>query len=631
MVIFRKGILGWIVLSVASSPLLSCSISCKEPTSTDDGPFEDCSIAGDNDNDGFQGCEDPDCVTYPSCVVAYDLWQSAVLKWFRPTREIQEIVDDMNAGRFDSMEDSPTAYIVSVTCAPGTINEEIGTCRYSDNTGSYTTAWLVDEADGVDNGEVILPWEDAFFSIEGSWGDSSGFSTKLKAYSTGVYGDLDGDGYNDVLLSQPVAALGDVLYVWYGGEGKDIQDTFPDFSMSGRDHTRIRDAGDINGDGQRDVVITEGPVDELSLAVVLSGTRYTAETLAAAIQSNSILMTHAPEDIYAWAVAGKSSNLVGDDTDDLAIVTSCFSHSEEVTIDELCGIDSAGISVPVFSGREDWSGIDDLLAKDAWAFHRGADGFGGGGSPTRKAFDIADVNGDGLDDVIVGMPIMYSFSEDDPFRGIEDYRGGTGGVAVYAGDEGGWQGQQNITTGDSVALKWIGQGGEYFADAVFAHDFDGDGYDDILVSDWDSLRPAVASEWDEDSEIKMDIYAGSPDFFEGEVIKRPVAVLLNVVGDDIEKSAFPDEYKDILSVHNHTTPIMMEIMGDLDGGGVADIYIAGTGPGNYINTVSEDFPPFDVEIRPFAAIWSGEKIRDLIVEGKQLQAIAELSYHSSFP
>jgi hypothetical protein len=600
---------------------MSCDGDGDGPGETD--PVEDCLTMQDLDKDDKSGCRDEDCLSEPTCQLAYDLYQAVVLEWYQPPYESVEYTDNLLGGRYDIIDPASLQQkVVSVTCAqPGRADFDMHNCGYHDDTGTYTRAWLVESGQG--QGKVHLDEQDAFFSITGSWGPEYrdiGYSTgQQEGYATTVHGDLDSDGYADLLLSQPVAAIGDVLYAWYGGEGKNLATTFPDFSLPGRDFTRVRHAGDITGDGHPDVVVTEGPVEAGYAAVVPGGVRYTAQTLQDALETGAISMTHPPEAIDAWAFPGKPADLVYDSRDDFVVVSLCTSHGEEITTDNLCGVDTGGIAVPVVTaGLGAWEDVQDLTAREAWAFHMGGRSFGGYGLPTRTAVDVADLDGDGHDDMLVGMPVA-NFLDNDEVMTYGSYKGG---VLVYGGKEGGWQGQQGFESGgDRVVVLQESSGGsglDHFGLALVSHDFDGDGYDDVLVWDSDSGRPAIAAEYDERADVEVDIYAGSADFFDRGTVVRPVAVLLNISTghDDV-----PQEYEDIPLLHNYTVPAMPEIIGDMDGGGVADIYIAGRGVANIQNLeIGEHW--YDLTPPPFAGIWSGERIRDLIVEGKALQEAA---------
>jgi len=71
------------------------------------------------DEDGLDGCEDPDCVDHPTCRVAVELYKGVALSWFHIPAEVRAYTDLLVSGRLDVGTGGTDAAVVSATCSAG--------------------------------------------------------------------------------------------------------------------------------------------------------------------------------------------------------------------------------------------------------------------------------------------------------------------------------------------------------------------------------------------------------------------------------------------------------------------------------------------------------------------------------
>ena len=289
-------------------------------------------------------------------------------------------------------------------------------------------------------------------------------------------GDFNGDGaddlatgipFDDGLSGLPIVDMGAVV-VRYGIPGKgldpDLADAFLSQLQAGSPGNpnplemfgRALAAGDFNGDG----------IDDLAIgvtrnAVVASGQRAGAVEIRYGLPAgielgaahlleqglNGLPGLGAQEDRFGEALAVGDFN--GDGYDDLAVGTPGDGGVNQGTVTVLHGAPAGLLPYDGYWIYQGGSGIPDVM--DA------GDEFG-------AALISGDWDGDGKDDLAIGVP-----GEDD-----------VGAVLVLFGSQFGlifnnhvWWGQ-----GDTGG---VGESGDRFAQALASGDFDGDGYDDLVV------------------------------------------------------------------------------------------------------------------------------------------------------
>lgn len=277
------------------------------------------------------------------------------------------------------------------------------------------------------------------------WGNQS---SALFGLGAGTAGDVNGDGYADVIIGAS-SYDGDLVgagrvFVYHGGPAG--LPATPNWTVDGDQSfvffgEAVGTAGDVNRDGYDDVIIgawlyENGQTDEGRAFVYHGGPAGLAATPAWSAESNQ-------ESAYFGSSLGTAGDVNGDGYDDVIVgaylYDSFFSDAGRAFVYHG---GPAGLSAtPAWT--QDGQGPDDSLGiAVAWA---------------------GDVNGDLFDDVIIGA-LNYSNGQFEEGAAYV-YAGGAAGLAANSM----WQAE-----GDQVESE--------FGRAVgTAGDVDGDGYPNVMV------------------------------------------------------------------------------------------------------------------------------------------------------
>ncbi len=288
--------------------------------------------------------------------------------------------------------------------------------------------------------------------VSANWAQDSNQTSAAFGSSVASAGDVNGDGYGDVIVGAPLydtSTLSDAgrVYLYLGsatGLGVSAAWLKDGDRASAQFGAAVAGAGDVNGDGIGDVIIGAA---NYSNGQSLEGAVFVfhGRTTGAPLDANANWMK---ESNLASASYGYSVTSAGDVNGD--------------------GIGDVAIGAPTVSDGQTWEGRVDV--------HYGINGTGLASAPQRTlymnqagaAFGVAvasagDVNGDGFSDLLVGA---HRFSNPETNEGnVFLFRGGSAGLETSA-----W---------------WTGQGNQ--ADAFYGTsvagigDVNGDGYSDVLI------------------------------------------------------------------------------------------------------------------------------------------------------
>ena len=368
-----------------------------------------------------------------------------------------------------------------------------------------------------------------------SWTASSGtdlMATVLFGYSIGTAGDVNGDGYGDIIISSPLFMLNGRVFVWYGsaeGLGEAGAPHNADWEAIGSQAdsyfgVAAATAGDVNGDGYADIIVgahmqDNGETNEGAVYVYQGsaeglgpedGTPGNADWSA---ESNMV-------NCQFGVSAGTAGDVNGDGYAD--VVVGAWRYTNGQALEGAVCIwngSASGLGDNGTPANVDWSvesnradalfgtcvatagdvngdGYSDILAGAigwtdhyllegaAAAYHGGPDGLKqtpgwttiGTALNQLCGYSVAtagDVNGDGYADVLVGAP-QYDGGQSLEGR-VLLYMGGSGGLAYLPV----WTGESNRT------------GAHFGSSVATAGDVNGDGYSDIIVGAKDATKSAT--------------------------------------------------------------------------------------------------------------------------------------------
>ncbi len=285
--------------------------------------------------------------------------------------------------------------------------------------------------------------------------DPDGEDNALFGYSVESAGDVNGDGYDDVVIGAPYTDNDGTdwgsTFVYYGSASgltaiSPVELDDPDDEDSASFGYSVAGAGDVNGDGYEDVVIGAPWTDNDGL---WRGSVFVYYGSAAGLITASPVELDDPDDqdnaFFGWSVS-PAGDVNGDGYDDIVIGAygtgneGTYRGSAFVYYGSAAGLITAS---PVELDDPD----DEDSAYFGWS-----------------VASAGDVNGDGYDDIVIGAPKTDNGGLD------------WGSAFVYYGSASG------LTTASQVELDDPdNESYAYFGWSVAsAGDVNGDGYDDMV-------------------------------------------------------------------------------------------------------------------------------------------------------
>jgi len=299
-------------------------------------------------------------------------------------------------------------------------------------------------------------------------------------------GDVNNDNCDDVMISMVNynGTYGDegAVFVWYGSDSglSSSHDWMArgniTYAHLGWD---IGTAGDVNDDNYDDIIVGAIRYDggDIAHAYVWfgsdSGLNEGVDGTPANADWTATTDQHCTDAVNGCSLfganVGTAGDVNGDNIDDVYVGAPLYNNGES---DE-------GVVFVWYGSKDDGpnGGVSGTPANAAWqAESNQADAWfsGGNGYMTSGAATAGDVNGDGIDDLIIGA-YKYNHGQTDE-----------GAAFVWLGSLD--SGLNEGTDGTPENAHWMAESDQDYAGLGFevstAGDFNRDGYDDVLIGAW---------------------------------------------------------------------------------------------------------------------------------------------------
>ncbi len=343
------------------------------------------------------------------------------------------------------------------------------------------------------------------------WGMNGSESDEKNGYSVSTAGDVNGDGYDDIIVGAPNLLNGvdryGRVYVYFGSSTGILENAwiFRGYNQSNNASAQyfgysVSTAGDVNGDGYSDIIIGQPYHDneniyDRGLAIVYYGASSGFQ------DGGKFIYRGADSDSRVGASVSTAGDVNGDGFSDFIV--------GEMSLATL------------------YYGTKETLSNTpAWSFN----GCSPGLSDVQMVSNAGDINGDGYSDVIVGAPFYTNGQSNE------------GKIYIFHGSSSGLSVSPDCEIEGNITSQLFG----YFVST--AGDVNGDGYSDVIIG-----APGYTN--GESDEGRAYLYYGSPDGL----------------------ITTPAWYTKELNVNCASLGFSVSTAGDVDGDGFSDLIVGADG------------------------------------------------------